>query len=242
MSHDSKSAEHILIIGGNKGLGLAIKELLISQAWDNEPWRPSPKIVCMNRHSEETPLDLTWDGHKIVREVRTVVRGELEGYVDKFICSSGDGKYNNPIGDPDAVTRTMKVNLEGPIHAYRGAFKGLIKTKGKACFITSTCSRKPGSGGLSLYGTSKAGLNGYVINEGRRAARAGVALFAVAPGWFHSEMTEGMNGKPSYASAVKAIPFGRFGEADEIADFVVSLLGRSNWCLAGNVIECAGGA
>jgi NAD(P)-dependent dehydrogenase (short-subunit alcohol dehydrogenase family) len=162
------------------------------------------------------------------------------GGIDNLIVSSGHGIYLNPIGNHEDVEQTMRINTLGPIYVYRGAFKGLLKSKGKACMVTSTCSRPPGSGGLSIYGSSKAGLNGYVLNESRRAARREIALFSVSPGWFDSPMVEDMVPEVKKA-AEEAIPFGRFGTMEEIAKFTVDLFNQSNWCLAGRIFECSGG-
>jgi len=200
-------------------------------------WDEGHTVRCLSRST--TPgLDLEWLPEVITYQIRTVI-AEMGG-IDNLVVSAGAGAYLNPLGSVEDVEKLLKVNMHGPIFCFRAALKALLKSKGKACFITSTCARRPGSGGLSVYGASKAGLNGYVMNESRRAASRGIALFAVAPGWFESPMVEELNPKVR-ASAEKAIPFGRFGEIDEIADFVVAMLKQSNWCVAGQIYEVSGG-
>jgi 3-oxoacyl-[acyl-carrier protein] reductase len=162
------------------------------------------------------------------------------GGIDNFVVSAGYGLHNSPIGNNDDVEKLVRVNYIGAMYAFRGAYKALLKSKGKACFITSTCSRRPGSGGLSVYGSAKAGINGFVVNEGRRAARKGVALFSVSPGWFDSDMTAQLLPEVR-AAAEKSIPFGRFGTMEEIAEFTTALFRLSNWCLAGQIFEVSGG-
>jgi 3-oxoacyl-[acyl-carrier protein] reductase len=217
-----------LIIGGSKGLG----EKLIEYCWDKEH-----TVYTMSR-STSPALDLNWDGSVIIQEVRKKIKDM--GGIDNLIVSSGHGIYLNPIGNAVDVETTVRVNHVGPIYVFRGALKGLITSQGKACMITSTASRRPGSGGLSVYGSAKAGLNGFVLNEGRRAARREIALFAVSPGWFDSPMVEDFTPEKKQ-KLEENIPFGRFGTTDEIAEFTVSLLGLSNWCLAGQIFECSGG-
>lgn len=217
-----------LIVGGAKGLG----EVIAAKMWD-----AGYEVRCLSR-STDPNLDLEWEGNLIIRRVREAI-AEMEG-IDNLIVSAGHGVYLNPIGNQEDVEKAVRVNEIGPMYVFRGALKGLLKSKGKACFITSTCARRPGSGGLSVYGASKAGLNGYVLNESRRAASKGIALFAVAPGWFNGPMVEDL--KPEVREAAeKAIPFGRFGEMEEIADFVVIHMKLSNWCVAGHIYECSGG-
>ena len=217
-----------LIIGGSKGLGECISEKM---------WENGDTVRCLSR-STKPMLDLEWEEYVIRDTIRRVIR-EMDG-IDNLIVSSGHGVYLNPLGSGEDVEKSVRVNTLGPIYCFRAAYKAMLKSKGKTCMISSTCARRPGSGGLSVYGGSKAGLNGYVMNESRRAASRGIALFAVAPGWFNSPMVEELNMKVR-ESAEKAIPFGRFGEMDEIAQFVASLMGQSNWCLAGQIFECSGG-
>lgn len=219
--------KRILLIGGHTGLGAAIQRELFED-----------KVKAVSRRSER-PLDLRWTAEAIKERTLEFI-DELEG-LDALIVSSGMGAYLGPLASMEKIEDLVKVNQLGPIAVYKACQKALLKSKGKACFITSTCSRRPGSGGLSIYGSTKAAINSFVVNEGRRAAKKGVALFSVSPGWFESDMTAELEPK-ARASAEKGIPFGRFGTAEEIAQFTVSLLDQTNWCLAGQVFEVSGGA
>lgn len=217
-----------LIIGGHKGLGEVIAGECLSKGH---------RVKCLSR-SSDPDLDLTWEGPTIISRVRYVIR-EMGG-IDNLIVSSGHGIYLNPLGNHEDVEKSTRINQLGPIYVYRGAFKALLKSRGKACMITSTCSRPPGSGGLSIYGASKAGLNGFVLNESRRAARREIALFSVSPGWFDGPMIKDL--KPEFKEAAEeAIPFGRFGTMEEIASATVNLFNLSNWCLSGRIFEFSGG-
>lgn len=219
----------ILLVGGSKGLGAAIHE----QAWD-----AGYKVVARSR-STDPPLDMAWPGAKIKSTLRQAVQ-ELGG-LDALVVSSGLGAYHKILVDEEKIRQIFQVNVFGPMACYRACLPYLIRSKGKMVVITSTAARRPGSGGLSLYAAAKGALNSWVISEGRRAAKEEVALCAVAPGFFWSEMTDAMNPKLMDATT-RAIPFGRWGEAEEIARLTVDLLGQSNWCLAGQIYECSGGA
>lgn len=216
-----------LVIGGQKGLGAGITTALKKEGY---------KVCSMSRRTDP-PLDLMWKPNKINTAVKEALM--RVGDIDVLVVSSGMGAYKHPL-DPK-IEEMIQTNYVSPILVFKAAYKSLLKTKGKACFITSTCSRRPGSGGLSIYGSTKAAINSFVINEGRRAAKREVALFAVAPGWFTSPMVESLNPNVE-KKIIEAIPFKRFGTIDEVAMFTVSLLQQSNWCLAGQVFECSGGA
>ena len=228
---------NILIIGRSKGLGEQLKD---SMETPFAPMEFANNIVCLSR-SSNIPLDLEWNADYISELVRKVVQDRLGGALDILVISSGMGAYYAPTVSGVAVEKMFKVNVLGPLAVFRGCQKFLLTSKGKACFITSTCSRRPGAGGLSIYGATKGAINSWVISEARRQAKKGIALFAVSPGFFDSEMTDEI--KPELRTAItKAIPFRRFGEINEVAEFVESLLFQSNWCLSGQIFECSGGA
>lgn len=219
----------ILLVGGSKGLGAAIREC----AWD-----AGHETVVRSR-SSDPPLDLSWSGAEIKRALRAAVQ-ELGG-LDALVVSSGQGAYHGILVDEEKIRRLFQVNVLGPLACYRACLPYLIRSKGKMVVVTSTAARRPGSGGLSLYAACKGALNSWVISEGRRAAKDEVALCAVAPGFFWSPMTEAMDPKLKEATT-RAIPFGRWGEPEEIARFTMDLLAQSNWCLAGQIFEMSGAA
>lgn len=217
----------ILLIGGSKGLGAEVAERLSHH-----------DLVTMSRSSIPA-LDLEWPEEKIRAAVKDAIT--RLGGLDALIVSSGLGAYHKPTISDEQVKRIYQVNVFGPMTVFRAAQRALLRSKGKAVFITSTASRRPGSGGLSVYGSSKAAVNSWVQSEGRRQAKHGIAMYAVSPGFFDSPMTVDM--MPALREKVeKAIPFGRFGGADEISLFVGMLIEQSNWVLAGQVFECSGGA
>lgn len=219
----------VLLVGGSSGIGKAVKDRL-NYGDDNY------LVVSVSRRSDPS-IDLRDDD--VRQRIRSLINGL--GGLDYLIVSSGTGAYLGPLPTSQIVEELFRVNVLGPMEVYRGAFKALLKNKGKAIFVTSTAARRPGSGGLSVYGATKAALNSWVISEGRRAAKVGVALCAVAPGFVDTEMTENMVPAVKLATT-KAIPMGRFGNTGEVASFIEGIMQQSNWCLAGQIFEISGGA
>lgn len=194
--------------------------------------------VALSR-SSAIKLDMRWEANRIqdtVRKALTVLGG-----LDALVVSSGMGAGLGPLSSDGDVKDLFQVNVFGPMAAYKAALRPLLKSQGKAMFVSSTCSRRPGSGGFSVYGSTKAALNGWILSEARRAAKKNVSMFAISPGWFESEMTADLL-PPVRAAATKGIPMGRFGEVSEVATFACSLLEQDNWITAGQIFECSGGA
>jgi len=218
----------VLLIGGASGIGKAITDELMH----NTNYR-----VCTASRRSDPSLDLR--DEDVRQRTRELISGL--GGLDYLIVASGIGAYLGPLPESQMVKNMFQVNVLGPMEAYRGAFKALLRSQGKAIFITSTAARRPGSGGLSVYGATKAALNSWVIGEGRRGAKVGVSLCAVAPGFIDTEMTADLI--PAVREATtKAIPMGRFGNTDEIAKFVIAIMEQSNWVTSGQIYEASGGA
>ena len=219
----------VILVGGNKGLGAAIHERLLKR--DDE-------CIALSRNSEDK-LDLRWEDARTRHTIRQAA--EKLGSLDALIVSSGMGAYHGPLLSDSIVKDMFQVNAIGPMACYRGALRSLLRSQGKAIFVTSVVYRKPSSGGLSYYAATKGALNSWIQAENRRAMKHGVALCAVAAGFFNSAMTEDVI-EPIKRAALRNIPARRYGEVGEIADFTVSLLDQSNWCISGSIFEVSGGA
>jgi len=232
---------HVLIIGGSKGLG---RELVKQFALNGN------KVLYMCRNEMEdrfrSPfvyykhLDLEWIDEAIQHAVKEGVDKHLNGRLDRLVVASGMGAYASPLASDSFIRKMYQVNVFGPFSVWRQSLRYLLRSGGTACFVTSTSARRPGSGGLSVYASTKGAIHSWVISEGRRFASKGVGLFAVAPGFFDSPMTAEM--VPELKEKVtKAIPMGRFGDVEEIAHFILQQFGNTNWTLAGQIYECSGG-
>jgi 3-oxoacyl-[acyl-carrier protein] reductase len=219
----------ILLIGGSKGLGQIIYEKL----------GYFHSIITMSRHSTEYTLDLNWSEEKIQKAVKKAIR-DLGG-CDVLIVSSGYTKQTGPLVPEAEAQKLLKINYLGPMVVYKTVLRSLLKSKGKAIFVSSTVVRKPSASWLAHYAASKGALEAWAIPESKRAAEHGIGVCVVRPGWFNEGMADGLR-CDTKRKAAKAIPFKRFGERKEIAEFISSLLYQSNWVIAGSVYEMTGGA
>jgi 3-oxoacyl-[acyl-carrier protein] reductase len=214
-----------LLIGGSKGLGATLKKSL-----------PGRVLALERQH-----LDLGGDESAIYDAVDHALE-ELGGRLDRLVVSAGKATLPKPTGRRmREIEGLFAVNVFGPMAVFRATQRALLRSKGRACIVTSTVARRPGSAALAYYAATKGAVNTWVMSEGRRQAEHGVALFAVSPGWFESPMTDAL--PPAMRRAAeKAIPAGRFGTAEEVAAFTRQLLDAPAWTLFGQVFECSGGA
>ena len=92
--------------------------------------------------------------------------------------------------------------------------------------------------GDSAYASAKAGLAGLTRSLAVELAPAGVRVNLVVPGFVDTAMTAGLSSS-ARSRIVAAIPAGRTGSAEEIADVVVAVAGASY--MTGAVVPVDGG-
>jgi 3-oxoacyl-[acyl-carrier protein] reductase len=129
----------------------------------------------------------------------------------------------------------IAVNLKSAFLCTEAVLPGMCARRwGRIVNISSGAARGPGLLGV-VYNASKAGLEGLTRGYASRVAKNGVTVNAVAPGPTDTEM-----GAPLKAGGVEArIPVGRMGEAEDVAQATVMVIGNS--FITGQTIAVNGG-
>jgi 3-oxoacyl-[acyl-carrier protein] reductase len=129
----------------------------------------------------------------------------------------------------------IAVNLKSAFLCSEAILPGMCARRwGRIVNISSGAARGPGLLGV-VYNASKAGLEGLTRGYASRVAKNGVTVNAVAPGPTDTEM-----GAPLKAGGVEArIPVGRMGEAEDVAQATVMVIGNS--FITGQTIAVNGG-
>src|SRR3712207_5461979 len=118
----------------------------------------------------------------------------------------------------------LDVNLTGSFRCVRRASKGMIRLRrGRVVLISSVVGLYGGQGQVN-YAASKAGLVGLARSLTREVGARGITANVVAPGFIETDMTAALpeERQQAYRSAV---PAGRFGTAEEVAQVVRFLAG-----------------
>jgi 3-oxoacyl-[acyl-carrier protein] reductase len=97
-----------------------------------------------------------------------------------------------------------------------------------------------GNAGQVPYVSSKAGLIGMTKAMAKELASRNVTVNAVAPGFIETDMTAALDEK-TRAEHMTAIPLGRYGQADEVAELVSFLASDSAAYITGQTISINGG-
>ncbi|MFN6933968.1 MAG: SDR family oxidoreductase [Tsuneonella sp.] len=130
----------------------------------------------------------------------------------------------------------LDTNLSGPLNFVRAALPHL--GKGASIVNIGAVVGLRGFSGDAAYGASKAGLAGLTRVLAVELARSGIRVNLVIPGMTSTEMTEGISDR-ARARLIAAIPLGREGTAEELADVVWWVAGSPY--MTGSIISNDGG-
>lgn len=139
----------------------------------------------------------------------------------------------------DDWDRVMRTNLTSVFHCCKLAIPGMVSRKqGKIINISSVWG-VAGAACEVAYSATKGGINAFTKALAKELAPSNIQVNAVACGAIDTEMNQWME-EDEFISLVDAIPAGRLGKAEEVADLVYHL-GYKNSYLTGQIIGLDGG-
>lgn len=163
------------------------------------------------------------------------------GRVDILVNNAGVTRDNLIMRmSEEDYDRVLDTNLKGAFNTIRHLSKHFLKQRSGKIVNISSVSGVLGNAGQANYSASKAGLIGLTKSVARELASRGVCVNAVAPGFIDTDMTQALSEKAREAG-VAAVPMGKMGSVEDIAETVAFLAGdRSNY-ITGQVICVDGG-
>lgn len=217
----------------------------------------------------ETARRLTAEGYEVVGVARRTVTPEeiggayshfsydfsdtagIKSLVDAIVAAHGwpyalvnsaatgaDGVL--PTMHNSDIERTIAVNLTAPILLTKYLSRGMLDARaGRIVNVTSVVA-STGYRGLSVYASTKAGLEGFSRSLARDLGRRQITVNCVAPGFMHTEMTESL-GADALAVITRRSPLGRLPEASSVASTISFLLGPAGADISGAVFTIDAG-
>ncbi len=134
--------------------------------------------------------------------------------------------------------QVIDVNLKGAFNMIRHAAPIMLKQRSGAIINISSVVGISGNAGQANYAASKAGIIGLTKSAAKEFGSRGVTCNAIAPGFIETDMTEVLSDEVKQG-ILGAIPLGRSGRADEIAEAAL-FLAKSGY-ITGQVINVDGG-
>ena len=232
--------------GGRRGLGAGIvqsfldsgdrvatcsrSETDVVRAWGSDP-RYVGRFLFVK-------ADLA-DREQSSRFAKTVF--EEFGSVDVLVNNAGVAR-DGILGlfsdeDTDVV---IDLNLKATIHLTRQVVRNMLAHGGGRIVNISSIVGLTGYRGLSVYGATKAALDGFTRALARELGSRRITVNGVAPGYLRTEMSHGLD-EAQLGQIVRRTPAGRLGEPEDVARAVQFLVDERNDWITGQVLVVDGG-
>ena len=235
-----------LVTGASRGIGRAIATELA---------RRGSRMILLARDAtalEETAASCRV--HGVIAEAASAdladaeaVRAALQPALER--ASRLDHLVNNAgvTGDGllmrmkrDAWDRVLQTNLTAAYEVIRLCLPGMIRARYGRIVNISSIVALTGNPGQANYCAAKAGLIGLTKSLAREVASRGITVNAVAPGFIDTDMTRGLE-ESARARMTEAIPLGRLGTPEDVAQAVAFLVSPGVGYVTGEVLNVSGG-
>jgi 3-oxoacyl-[acyl-carrier protein] reductase len=229
----------VLITGGAKGIGLACARRF-DAAGDRVAvtYRSQPPPDDVGDTVLAVPCDVT--DPDAVETAFTTVEDKL-GPVEVLVSNAGITRDTLvPRMSDDDFAAVLDANLAGGFRVARRAVRRMMRARwGRIVFISSVVGAT-GQAGQANYAASKAGLVGLARSLAREFASRSITVNVVAPGPIATDMYDAVS-DDMRAAIEGAVPLGRLGTTDEVAQTVQFLAGPGAAYITGAVVPVDGG-
>jgi decaprenylphospho-beta-D-erythro-pentofuranosid-2-ulose 2-reductase len=198
--------QSLVVLGGASDIGAAVADRLVQGGCRS--------VVLAGRHAERMEpvaerlralgaevaithwdaLDVADHGDAVKRAWAALPGG---GDVDCVLLASGVlGDQSHLEGDPTAAAELMTANYTGPAATLLHVSRRLHEQGQGTIVVLSSVAGERVRRSNFVYGSSKAGLDGFAQGLGDSLAGSGVHVLVVRPGFVHTSMTEGKDPAP----------------------------------------------
>ena len=144
----------------------------------------------------------------------------------------------------EAIRQTLELNLVAPFRLSQEVFPHMVAAGRGSIVHVSSISGRVGVPGIpqASYAASKLGLSGLTAELAVQWARHAIRVNTLAPGFFRSEITEGMYGdERTLAWLRRNTPLPGDGTADDFVGAVLWLVSDAGRYVTGQTIVVDGG-
>jgi len=244
---------NILITGASRGIGAATAKMLAASGHN----------VCVNYHQQKHKAEQLVAQIQQLGVAAIAVQADVsqeQEVLALFKCMDEQlgpitGLVNNagmllpqmPVEQMDAqrINQLLTTNVTSYFLCCREAIKRMaLKHGGQGGAIvnvSSAASRLGAAGEYVDYAASKGAIDTLTIGLSKEVAREAIRVNCVRPGFIATDM-HADGGEPNRIERVKnAIPMGRGGQPDEVANAIVWLLSDQASYVTGSFTDIAGG-
>lgn len=234
----------VAVSGGSKGLGAAIVQSFLDRGYCVASFsrRGTSKTEEWQQQFPDRFLFVEMDLTDSAACKAFVSRVEdTLGPIEILVNNAGMAHTSLlPLIDDDAIDNLVDLNLKGTFRLTRQVSRSMLSLKRGRIINISSIIGLSGYRGLSVYGATKAGLDGFTRALARELGARNITVNSVAPGYLTTEMTEELNSAQS-RQIVKRTPLGRLGDPKDVTGLILFLCSDQANFITGQVLVVDGG-
>lgn len=225
-----------LVVGGSRGIGLAVARQLAAQGH-------KVAITSRSGKSPEEGLfavrcDVT--SPESVDAAFTEVEA-VQGPVEIVVVNAGITRDTLLLRmTEEDFDATLQTNLAGAFRVAKRSLKGMLRSKYGRLVFVSSAGAMTGEVGQANYAASKAGLIGFARSLAREYGTRGITSNVIAPGLTETDMTAVLTDSQR-ESLLQRVPMGRMARPEEVAAVVGLVTSDAASYVTGAVIPVDGG-
>ncbi len=228
-----------LVTGASRGIGRAIAARLLADGWavinlDNEPPEVEPDL---GDRWVEVDLDSVEATKNALRDVL------LDSSVSALVNNAAIGRMSalddTSVKDFD---ESVAVNMRAPMLCAQAVIPGM-KARGFGRIVNIASRAHLGKALRTSYAATKGAMVSMTKVWALELAAHGVSVNAIAPGPIRTALFERANppDNPRTRQIIDAIPVGRLGEPEDVANTVSFFLDKRAGFVTGQVLYVCGG-
>lgn len=184
-------------------------------------------------------------GHR--EPVEALVAGSRAafGKIDILVCNAAINPHAGPLSEvTDSIfDKVMASNVRSNLWLANLTMPEMAERRDGAVIIISSIAGMRGSGGLGVYGVSKAADFQLARQLACEGGPKNIRVNAIAPGLVRTDFARYLWENPElYEKAVTGYPLRRIGEPEDIAGIAVFLASKAGAFVTGQVLVADGGA
>ena len=194
--------QSLLLLGGTSDIALAIARRYAAEHGLRVVLaaRPSERREAAAAELREvgcTVEEVDLEARDPGSHAETITQAFAGGDIDIAVVAFGLlGDTEQAWRDPDVVLELAEVNYTAPVH-FGVLLAGRMRLQGHGCIVAlSSVAGERVRRSNFVYGSTKAGFDGFFLGLGEALRDHGVQVVVVRPGFVKSKMTRGLDSAP----------------------------------------------